>query len=59
MYAYYAEDRNDVRADDIAGIQSLYGAPSAAPVAISPGERVSGHLPQTNAQVQYQVTLQN
>ncbi len=59
MYAYYAEDRNDLRADDIAGVQSLYGAPSAAPVAISPGERVSGHLPQTNAQVQYQVTLQN
>ena len=59
MYAYYSEDRNDLRADDIAGIQSLYGSPVAAPVAIPPGERVSGHLQQTNAQVAYQATLQN
>lgn len=59
MYAYYGEDRNDLRADDIAGIQSLYGGPVAAPIAISPGQRVSGHLPQTNAEMKYQVTLQN
>ncbi len=59
MYAYYGEDRNDLRADDIAGIQSLYGASVTTPVAISPGQRVSGHLPQTNAEVRYQVTLQN
>jgi hypothetical protein len=59
MYAYYGEDRNDLRVDDIAGIQSLYGAPASAPVAISPGQTVSGHLPQTNAEVRYQVTLQN
>lgn len=59
MYAYYAEDRNDLRADDIAGIQSLYGSPAADPVAISPGQRISGYLPQTNAEVRYQVTLQN
>lgn len=59
MYAYYAENRNDLRADDIAGIQSLYGSPQAAPVAISLGERVSGHLPQTHAELHYQVTLQN
>lgn len=59
MYAYYAEDRNDLRPDDIAGAQSLYGAPEQEPVAISPGERVSGHLPRANAEVRYQVTLQN
>jgi len=59
MYAYYAENRNNLRADDIAGIQSLYGSPQAAPVAIPLGERVSGHLPQTHAEVHYQVTLQN
>jgi len=59
MYAYYGEDRNDLRPDDIAGVQSLYGAPAAAPVAISPGERVSGYLPQTGAELRYQVTLQN
>ena len=59
MYAYYAEDRNDLRADDIAGAQSLYGAPATAPVALSVGEKVSGTLPQTNAEVRYQVTLQN
>lgn len=59
MYAYYAEDRNDLKPDDIAGIQSLYGSPAAAPVAISLGQRVSGYLPQTNAEVRYQVTLQN
>ncbi len=59
MYAYYGEDRNDLRPDDVAGVQSLYGAPVAAPLAISPGERVSGHLPQTGAELRYQVTLQN
>ncbi len=59
MYAYYSEQRNDLQPDDIAGVQSLYGSPLAAPVAISPGERVSGHLPQAKAQVGYQVTLQN
>jgi len=59
MYAYYGEDRNDLKADDIAGIQALYGAPVTAPVAVSPGQRVSGYLPQTNAEVRYQVTLQN
>ena len=46
-------------ADDIAGVQSLYGSPVSAPVAIAPGERVSGHLPRTDAEVRYQVTLQN
>jgi peptidoglycan hydrolase-like protein with peptidoglycan-binding domain len=59
MYAYYGEDRNDLRADDIAGIQSLYGAAGMTPVAIAPGQRISGHLPQTNAEVRYQLTLQN
>jgi hypothetical protein len=59
MYAYYAEDRNALRADDIAGVQSLYGAPTEEPVAISPGQQISGHLAQTNAEVRYQVTLQN
>ncbi|MGR3310790.1 MAG: matrixin family metalloprotease [Candidatus Brocadiales bacterium] len=59
MYAYYSENRNDLRADDIAGIQSLYGAQTVAPVAISPGQQVSGHLPNKDAKVHYQVTLQN
>ncbi len=59
MYAYYGEDRNDLRADDIAGIQYLYGSPSTAPVAVSPGQTVNGHLPQTNSEAHYQVTLQN
>jgi hypothetical protein len=59
MFAYYAEDRNDLRDDDIAGIRSLYGAPLKDPVAIFPGQRISGYLPQTNAEVLYQVTLQN
>jgi predicted Zn-dependent protease len=59
MYAYYAEDRSDLQPDDVAGIQSLYGAQVAAPVAIKPGETVSGHLPQANAEVRYQVILQN
>ncbi len=59
MYAYYAENRNDLQPDDIAGAQSLYSAPVSAPTAISPGESVSGHLPQKNAKVHYQITLQN
>lgn len=59
MYAYYAEDRNDLRPDDVAGIQSLYGAPVEQPTAIQPGQIVSGHLAQTDAEVRYQVTLQN
>src|ERR1051325_5056251 len=59
MYAYYGEDRNDLHADDIAGIQSLYGSPATAPIAIAPGEKKSGQLPATNAEVRYQVTLQN
>ncbi|MBI2925762.1 MAG: matrixin family metalloprotease [Verrucomicrobia bacterium] len=59
MYAYYAENRNDLRADDIAGIQSLYGAPTPGPVALAPGQQVSGHLPGTGAEVRYQATLQN
>lgn len=57
MYAYYAEDRNDLRADDIAGMQSLYGPPSTDPILISPGKKVTGHLPHTDAEVHYQVTL--
>lgn len=59
MYAYYAEDRNDLRPDDIAGVQSLYGAPLQGPVSISPGQQISGHLPQTHAEAHYQITLQN
>ena len=59
MYAYYAEDRNDLQADDIAGIQSLYGPPVQAPIAIFPGQQVGGYLPNKDAEVQYQVTLQN
>lgn len=59
MYAYYGENRNDLKPDDIAGIQSLYGSPVTAPVAISPGQRVSGYLPQTNAELHYQVACQN
>lgn len=59
MYAYYGEDRNDLRADDIAGIQSLYGSSVSAPVVISPGEKINDRLQQTNSEVHYQVTLQN
>lgn len=59
MYAYYAENRNDLQPDDIAGIRSLYGAPAAGPTAIAPGQQVSGHLTGTGAEVGYQVTLQN
>ena len=59
MYAYYDENRNDLRADDIAGIQSLYGSPATAPIAISLGQKVSGQLPRTDAEVRYQLTLQN
>jgi hypothetical protein len=59
MFAYYGEDRNDLRPDDIAGIQSLYGASAAAPVAITPGQQISGHLAATGAEMRYQVTLQN
>lgn len=59
MYAYYGEDRNDLWADDIAGIQSLYGAAATAPPVLAPGQQVSGHLPGTNAEMRYQVTLQN
>ena len=59
MFAYYSENRNDLRSDDIAGVQSLYGGPVAAPVAISAGQQVSGHLASKDDKVQYQVTLQN
>lgn len=59
MYAYYAEDRNDLRPDDVAGIQSLYGAPAAAPTALPVGGKVSGHLAATNAEFRYQVTVQD
>lgn len=59
MFAYYSESRNDLRADDIAGVQSLYGAAVATPVAISPGQQVSGHLPAAGTEIRYQVTLQN
>lgn len=59
MYAYYGEDRNDLRADDIAGIQYLYGAPPVGPTAIAPGQQINGHLPNTGAEVRYQLTLQN
>lgn len=59
MYAYYAENRNDLRADDIAGIQSLYGAAQAQPKAIELGESVSGHLQARDDTEAYQVTVQN
>lgn len=59
MYAYYAENRNDLQPDDVAGIQSLYGSPVAAPVAIRPGEKVAGYLPQVNSVLNYQLTLQD
>lgn len=59
MFAYYAEDRNDLRPDDIAGVQSLYGAPATAPVALTPGQSVNGNLPQQDAEVRYQITLQS
>lgn len=59
MYAYYGEGRNDLRADDIAGIQSLYGAAVAGPTAIAPGQQINGNLAGTGAEVNYQVTLQN
>jgi peptidoglycan hydrolase-like protein with peptidoglycan-binding domain len=58
MYAYYAEDRNDLRADDIAGIRSLYGAGGGS-TALAPGQRVGGHLAQTGAEARYEVTVQN
>lgn len=59
MYAYYGEDRNDLREDDIAGIRSLYGSSQTTPIAIFPGQSVSGYLPQTQTEMRYQVTLQN
>lgn len=59
MFAYYAEDRNDLMADDIAGIQSLYGGPDTGPTAIGVGQRVAGHLSGTNAEARYQITVQN
>lgn len=65
MYAYYGVDRNDLRADDIAGAVSLYGAPAptpanpVAPVALPLGGQVSGFLPQDKAEVRYQVIVQN
>jgi predicted Zn-dependent protease len=59
MFAFYAEDRNDLRNDDIAGIRSLYGAPQGGPIAIAAGQQISGHLGQTGAEVRYQLTLQN
>jgi len=59
MYAYYAENRNDLRADDIAGAQDLYGGPTADPVVISMGDQISGHLARKDAESHYQVTVQN
>ncbi len=59
MYAYYGEDRNDLRPDDMAGVQSLYGASLGAPTPITPGQRIRGQLAQTGAIASYQVTLQN
>jgi hypothetical protein len=59
MYAYYGEDRNDLRPDDVAGAQSLYGAAAAAPTAVAVGSKVSGHLAATNAELRYQVTVQD
>ena len=59
MYAYYAEDRNDLRPDDAAGVQSLYGAPASAPESLTPGQRVIGTLGATDAEQAYQVTVQN
>jgi microcompartment protein CcmK/EutM len=59
MYAYYGEDRNDLRPDDIAGVQSLYGAPTTGPSALAPGQPVTGQLPQTNAEARYQLTFSN
>lgn len=57
MYAYYGEDRNDLRADDVAGIQSLYGGPPAAPTVVSLGETVAGHLATKDAETHYQLTF--
>jgi predicted Zn-dependent protease len=59
MYAYYAEDRNDLRADDIAGAQDLYGGPTADPLVLSLGDESSGHLARKDAESHYQVTVQN
>ncbi len=59
MFPYYGEDRDELEPDDVAAIQSLYGAPVGAAVALAPGERVVGSLPQAGAEVQYQITLQN
>jgi hypothetical protein len=59
MYAYYAEDRNDLRPDDIAGIQSLYGGPVDKPTVVTAGDRISGYLSGTNAEAVYQMTVQN
>ena len=59
MYAYYAEDRNDLRPDDVAGAQSLYGAPASQPSSLTPGEHVSGFMPNTGAEVAYQLVVQN
>jgi hypothetical protein len=57
MFAFYDETRNDLREDDIAGIRSLYGAPLGGPAAITPGQSISGHLAQTNAEARFQLTL--
>jgi predicted Zn-dependent protease len=59
MYAYYGENRNDLKPDDIAGIQSLYGAPAAAPAALAPGDKVTGTLPAKDAEVSYQLVMQD
>ena len=59
MFAYYSETRNDLLADDIAGIQSLYGGSAVGPTAIPLGERVSGHLTGTNSDARYQVAVQD
>ena len=57
MYAYYAEDRNDLRPDDIAGIQSLYGAPVEEAASITPGVPVTGNLADSSASRAYRVTV--
>ncbi len=58
MFAYYGEDRNALRADDIAGIQSLYGTGTTAPIAIALGEKSHGQLDRKDAEARYQLTVQ-
>ena len=58
MYAYYGELRDDLNADDIAGAQSLYGAPVHEAELIQLGQVISGAL-EDHGEKRYQLTVQD